>query len=186
MGLGSIIANVIKKLFKSSKNIKSLRKLGKGIVGARKLKKAAETESLLAKSAQALKRKGTSNARYSSIRFTGTTKVGGEVKDISRRVHQRNDINWNRIDPETGLTNAQLAKNGQPPYWKDGTKVELHHLIQREPGSMVEIPASLHDRYHKILHGLTENGNSFRNNPELKNQYNNFRKQYWKWRAGQL
>ncbi|QCT01648.1 hypothetical protein E6C60_0928 [Paenibacillus algicola] len=33
---------------------------------------------------------------------------------------------------------------------------------------MVEIPASMHDEYNKILHGLVENGGSFRNDPVLK------------------
>ncbi|QJW49111.1 hypothetical protein HA075_14505 [bacterium BFN5] len=125
-------------------------------------------------------------AEYTSIRFTGTTRVGGELKDIGRKVYQRNDINWNRIDPESGLTNAQLVKKGKPPYWEDGTKVELHHLTQIEPGPMVELPASLHDKYSRILHGLAENGGSFRNNLELEKQYNNFRVQYWKWRAETL
>jgi len=169
----------------ATKAAKKLKKLGKGLVGARG-KKASESIKQLEELARAKISKGSSKANYSSIRFTGTTKVGGKVKDISRRVYQRGDIDWNRVDPVTGLTNKQLAQKGKVPYWNDGTQVELHHLTQREPGPMVEIPASLHDKYHKILHGLTENGNSFRNNPELKKQYNNFRSQYWKWRAGQL
>ncbi|HBI03771.1 MAG TPA: hypothetical protein DDY49_07055, partial [Paenibacillaceae bacterium] len=32
---------------------------------------------------------------------------------------------------------------------------------------MVEIPGSLHQEYSKILHGLKENGESFRNDPIL-------------------
>lgn len=31
-------------------------------------------------------------------------------------------------------------KLGIAPIWKNGSKVELHHLIQKEPGSMVEVP----------------------------------------------
>jgi hypothetical protein len=63
-------------------------------------------------------------------------------------------------------------KKGRSPIWKDGSVIELHHLIQREPGSMVEIPASMHDEYNKILHGLVENGG--------------FRGKYWRWRAKQI
>jgi hypothetical protein len=128
----------------------------------------------------------TGGERYSSVRFRGKTRVNGETIDISRKVYQRNDIDWNRVDPETGLTNLQLAQKGRAPYWNDGTKIELHHLLQKEPSSMVEIPASLHDKYSKILHGLVENGGSFRNNPVLEKQYNNFRSQYWRWRAEHL
>ena len=48
---------------------------------------------------------------------------------------------------------------------------------------MVEIPKYLHEKYHKTLHGLIENGDSFRNNKDLDRQYKNFRKKYWKWCA---
>ena len=126
------------------------------------------------------------SGRYSKTYYEGTTKVGGQINDISRIVYQRNDIDWNRIDPATGLTNKQLAQAGSAPYANDGTKIELHHLLQQEPGPMVEIPASLHDKYYKTLHGLVGDGESFRNNPDLEKQYNNFRAKYWRWRAKNL
>ncbi|KAB2458332.1 hypothetical protein F8161_17855 [Bacillus cereus] len=123
---------------------------------------------------------------YKDVEYTGTTKVNGEVMDISRRVFQRLDIDYMRIDPKTGMTNLQLMKKGRAPIWQDGTAIELHHLIQREPGSMVELPGSMHKEYYKILHGLVENGGSFRNDPVLKKQYENFRSKYWRWRAKQI
>uniref|UniRef100_UPI00047380A7 HNH/ENDO VII family nuclease n=1 Tax=Priestia flexa TaxID=86664 RepID=UPI00047380A7 len=123
---------------------------------------------------------------YKDVEYTGTTKVNGEVRDISRRVFQRLDIDYMRIDPKTGMTNLQLMKKGRTPIWQDGTAIELHHLIQREPGSMVELPGSMHKEYYKILHGLVENGGSFRNDPVLKKQYENFRSKYWRWRAKQI
>ena len=126
------------------------------------------------------------SGRYSKTYYEGTTKVGGQINDISRIVYQRNDIDWNRIDPATGLTNKQLAQAGSAPYANDGTKIELHHLLQQEPGPMVEIPASLHDKYYKTLHGLVGDGESFRNNQDLEKQYNNFRAKYWRWRAKNL
>ena len=129
---------------------------------------------------------GNKSGRYSKTYYEGTTKVGGQINDISRIVYQRNDIDWNRIDPATGLTNKQLAQAGSAPYANDGTKIELHHLLQQEPGPMVEIPASLHDKYYKTLHGLVGDGESFRNNPDLEKQYNNFRAKYWRWRAKNL
>ncbi|WP_328234205.1 HNH/ENDO VII family nuclease [Priestia megaterium] len=123
---------------------------------------------------------------YKDVEYTGTTKVNGEVRDISGRVFQRLDIDYMRIDPKTGMTNLQLMKKGRAPIWQDGTAIELHHLIQREPGSMVELPGSMHKEYYKILHGLVENGGSFRNDPVLKKQYENFRSKYWRWRAKQI
>ncbi|MEI4771985.1 T7SS effector LXG polymorphic toxin [Psychrobacillus sp. FJAT-51614] len=140
------------------------------------------------KIAESVTTKGTGKdyKNYNAVEYTGTTKVNGEVRDISRRVFQRIDIDYKRIDPDTGMTNFQLMKKGRAPIWKDGTVIELHHLIQREPGSMVEIPASMHDEYNKILHGLVENGGSFRNDPVLKKQYDNFRSKYWRWRAKQI
>jgi len=53
----------------------------------------------------------------------------------------------------------------------------------REPGPMVELTSSFHKKYHKALHGLIENGRSFRNNKVLHNAYESFRKKYWKERA---
>jgi predicted ribonuclease toxin of YeeF-YezG toxin-antitoxin module len=123
---------------------------------------------------------------YNAVEYTGNTKINGEVRDISRRVYQRIDIDYYRVDPKTGKTNYELMKSGRPPIWEDGTKIELHHLIQREPGSMVEIPSSMHKEYDRILHGLVENGGSFRNDPVLKKQYENFRSKYWRWRANQI
>ncbi|AZV62908.1 T7SS effector LXG polymorphic toxin [Peribacillus frigoritolerans] len=133
-----------------------------------------------------VKRAGKEYKNYKAVEYNGKTKVNGEERDISRRVFQRLDIDYKRIDPDTGLTNYQLMKKGRAPFWKDGTVMELHHLIQREPGSMVELPHSLHKEYHKILHGLVENGGSFRNEPVLKKQYDNFRGKYWRWRAKQI
>ena len=66
------------------------------------------------------------------------------------------------------------------------SKVELHHLTQIEPGSILEIAETTHDRYSKVLHGLVDDGKSFRNNPALRKQYDNFRTNYWKFRVANL
>lgn len=51
---------------------------------------------------------------------------------------------------------------------------------------MVEIRETTHQGYYSQLHGLIEDGVSFRNDPILNKQYNNFRRSYWKWRAEQI
>lgn len=50
---------------------------------------------------------------------------------------------------------------------------------------MVEIRECTHQEYYSILHGLVTTGTSFRNDPLMRKQYNNFRSAYWKWRAKQ-
>ena len=75
--------------------------------------------------------------------------------------------------------------NGEAPIGNDGRPIQLHHVIQKESGPMVEIREVTHTEYHRVLHGLVSKGNSFRNDPVLDRQYKNFRRKYWKWRAEQ-
>ncbi|WP_405097385.1 HNH/ENDO VII family nuclease [Oceanobacillus sp. FSL H7-0719] len=126
--------------------------------------------------------------KYTAVEVKGTVKVGGKEVDVSRRVYQIEiDKNYVPNNPKAlGKSNEELMKKGKSPYVvKDGveSKVELHHLIQKEPGGMVEIAELIHDKYDSALHGLVESGKSFRNNPELEKMYNNFRSNYWKMRA---
>lgn len=79
-----------------------------------------------------------------------------------------------------GVKNTDRVRGGRVPLWSDGTDIELHHVLQTEPGAMAEIPASLHRRYKNLLHGLIEDGKSFRRDPTLARQYDNFRRNYWK------
>jgi len=106
-----------------------------------------------------------------------------KVEFQGRTVYQRNDIDWDFVDPDSNLTNYQLAQRGLAPIGPDGQKVQLHHLLQKEPGPMAEILTTTHVDGQKILHGLIPKGSSFRNSPALNNQYNKFRMDYWKWRV---
>ncbi|MCY7933149.1 T7SS effector LXG polymorphic toxin [Bacillus spizizenii] len=122
--------------------------------------------------------------KYGAYEVKGKVKVKGNIKDVSRRVYTMKDIDINQKDRK-GRTNLELMKDGKAPLAKDGTKINLHHLIQEEPGNMVEIPNSLHTKYSEVIHKLKTDGESFRNDPELKVQYEYFRARYWKWRATQ-
>ncbi|GAB6618681.1 HNH/ENDO VII family nuclease [Bacillus cereus] len=131
--------------------------------------------------------------KYKAVELEGSVKVGGKEMDVSRRVYQRTDIQWDYkpMHPKAkGLSNRELAAKGRPPFVVDKngveTQIELHHLLQKEPGDMMEIFATTHDEYKKILHGLIKDGDSFRNSDILDKQYNNFRKKYWKWRFNNL
>ncbi|ABS22242.1 HNH/ENDO VII family nuclease [Bacillus cytotoxicus] len=130
---------------------------------------------------------------YKAVELEGSVKVGGKEIDVSRRVYQRTDIQWDYKSMHSkakGLSNRELAAKGRPPFVADKngveTQIELHHLLQKEPGDMVEIFATTHDEYKKILHGLIKDGDSFRNSDTLDKQYNNLRKKYWKWRFNNL
>lgn len=126
------------------------------------------------------------SAIFTRVQFEGTVSVDGETRDVSRRVYQRNDIDFNYTDPRTQLTNIQRMKKGEPPIGNDGKPVQLHHVLQKETGPMAEIRETTHTEYHSILHGLIGKGDSFRNDPSLEKQYKNFRRNYWKWRAKQI
>ncbi|PFT02931.1 hypothetical protein COK83_32815, partial [Bacillus thuringiensis] len=124
--------------------------------------------------------------KYQAVEVTGTAKVLKQTSILDRRVYQMKDIDWNYVssNPQAkGLSNLELAKKGRSPFYKDDTQIQLHHTTQREPGSMVELPASKHRKYSKQLHGTIEDGESFRNDPVLTAQYERFRDYYWKQRA---
>ena len=81
---------------------------------------------------------------------------------------------------DSGASNYDLMSKGYAPIGTDGKQINLHHVIGEEPGPMIELLDSTHKRYYKPLHGLIEEGNSFRNNRLLKRQYEKFRRNYWK------
>ncbi|MGR5985483.1 HNH/ENDO VII family nuclease [Bacillus cytotoxicus] len=83
-------------------------------------------------------------------------KLAEKEIDVSRRVYQRTDIQWDYKSMHSkakGLSNRELATKGRPPFVADKngveTQIELHHLLQKEPGDMVEIFATTHDEYKK-------------------------------------
>ncbi|MEC2196289.1 T7SS effector LXG polymorphic toxin [Bacillus velezensis] len=122
--------------------------------------------------------------KYGAVEIDGKVKVKRQIRDVSRRVYTLKDIDINQKTPK-GKTNLELMKDGKSPYAKDGTQINLHHLIQEESGPLLEIPNSLHTKYSDVIHGLKGNGESFRNDVYLEKQYNNFKTRYWKWRAKQ-
>lgn len=125
------------------------------------------------------------DTHFTLIRFKGTVIVDGELRDVSRRVYQRGDIDFDYKDLVTGKTNIQLMESGKAPIGSDGKPIQLHHILQKESGPMVEIKETTHSEYHRILHGLIDDGGSFRHDELLSKQYKNFRKKYWRWRAQQ-
>jgi hypothetical protein len=102
---------------------------------------------------------------------------GGVPSYVDRnRVH---DAILSRLD--AGATNKQLMAEGKAPIGSDGRQVELHHVLGAEPGPMIELLASTHDKHHRPLHGLVDS--SFRNDSSLENQYDAFRRVWWMQRS---
>ena len=67
-------------------------------------------------------------------------------------MYQRDDL----IDPakvgSDGRTNLQRMLDGDAPLGPDNRAINLHHMIQEEPGPMAEVTGSFHDRYRRALH----------------------------------
>ncbi len=126
-----------------------------------------------------------SSGIFTRVQYEGSVTVNGVTRDVSRRVYQRNDIDFDYIDPESGKSNLQLMNAGRAPIGNDGLPIQLHHVLQKESGPMVEVRETTYEEYNRTLHGLGIRGASFRNDPILSRQYVNFRRQYWKWRAEQ-
>lgn len=74
-------------------------------------------------------------------------------------------------------------ENGYAPIGPDGKQMNLHHVLGQESGPMVELQASTHQKFSSQLHGLIEDGRSFRNDTVLNKQYNDFRREWWRSRA---
>ena len=74
--------------------------------------------------------------------------------------------------------NIKRMEEGLSPKGRDGLPVQLHHLTQSEPGSLAEVSGTMHPA--NVPHKQLNPGESFRNNSELSNSYDNYRRNYWK------
>ncbi len=56
--------------------------------------------------------------------------------------HLRIAINY--FDKTTEMTNLERMQAGRPPIGSDGNPIQLHHVLQKEVGPMVEIQETTH------------------------------------------
>jgi len=95
------------------------------------------------------------------------------------RVYQRNDL----IDPAlidaSGRTNLERMSGGLAPIGPDGFPLNLHHALQTETGSIIEVTQTLHQYYSSILH---INPNSIPSGIN-RSQFATWRRGYWQNRA---
>lgn len=114
-------------------------------------------------------------------------KAGLREVIINERPCLIKNIDLDYTDPKTGKTNRELMEEGRSPIdSKTGEKIEIHHMGQNHDAPFVELSESEHgDGNHSILHPNQEN--SWRNDKELNNEYNNKQKpEHWKERLNQL
>ena len=106
-------------------------------------------------------------------------------EEINGRKCLVKNIDMDYVDPKTGMTNCERMKKGWSPIdSKTGEKIELHHMGQDYDSPFAELcENSEHgDGNHTTLH--TKTGESWRRDPELKEQYNNEDKpSHWMERA---
>lgn len=61
------------------------------------------------------------------------------------------NIDYDAVD-EKGKTSLQRMKEGIAPLGKDGKSINLHHVLQRERGPILELPQTIHQKNHVKLH----------------------------------
>lgn len=94
------------------------------------------------------------------------------------RVYQTKDA----FDPKfvhNGISNVQRMSRGGAPIGKDGSSIELHHMLQKDGEAIAEVSRSLHSGYYKTLHinpSSTPSGIS-------RSQFDAWRSAYWRARA---
>lgn len=110
----------------------------------------------------------------------GTSRLWNPVQVGGRRVYQRDDL----IDPlrtnARGETSSSLMQRGRAPIGPDGQPIQLHHLTQREPGSIAEVTQLFHSRNSSVLH---INPNTIPSGID-RAAFNRYKSGYWMQRAG--
>ena len=108
------------------------------------------------------------------------TEKGQKTVDVNGK---RITIDNNTFDPyfsdKHGRTNIDRMKHGLAPIGTDGKSVNIHHIDQKNDGSLMEITATEHQKNYKKLHMNTGTEKSYVNRKE----FYSWRKSYWKWRS---
>ncbi len=111
--------------------------------------------------------------------------AGLHVEEVNGRLCLVKDIDMDYVDPKTNKTNRQRMENGWCPIDpQTGEKIELHHMGQDYDSPFAELTENSEhgDGNQSKLHPKTEG--SWRNDPNLKNRYNNVDKPgHWQARA---
>lgn len=101
------------------------------------------------------------------------------VQILGYTVRQRDSlVEPFRVANDGRLNIQRMMHAGLAPVGPDGQPVNLHHLLQEQPGPLAELSGSLHQRETAALHfadeGLTK---------KEREEFEEFRRNYWRARA---
>ncbi|MDD2468307.1 MAG: HNH/ENDO VII family nuclease [Desulfobulbus sp.] len=101
-----------------------------------------------------------------------------EVEINGKKVLVKSDIDWDQKD-SVGRTNKERAEAGLSPINKDGDTIELHHIGQKNDGSIAELTPDEHrgKENYLALH------NTKKESEIDRVAFNNERKDHWEARA---
>lgn len=102
-----------------------------------------------------------------------------EVQINGRTCLIRSDIDMDQVVDDFGMTNADLIKEGYAPFYKNGHRIELHHIGQKNDAPLAELTFEEHrssDTY-SILHDTSKESEINRND------FSDEREAYWKSRV---
>ena len=128
------VTNVVNKTSKVDDVVNGVNKASKVDEVIEEGSKVADVIAKVPKSeiVKDVSKDGNPSKIFSPVKYEGTVKVNGKVRDVSRKVYQRNDIDFSYFDEITGLTNLERMQAGKPPIGTDGHAIQLHHIIQKE------------------------------------------------------
>ena len=110
-----------------------------------------------------------------------TRLMRGMLKNKDKTAHwDRHVYQDNKAFPASDKNLCQMLK-GRAPIGNDGKPINLHHIIGEEPGAMLEMQQSIHQKISKNLHFFIDK--SFRNDKDAADHFEAFKKDYWKKRA---
>lgn len=75
-----------------------------------------------------------------------------EYEMNGRRFLLPKDMDWNYVDPATGMTNRELVANHLNPVDKNGFKYHLHHVGQRKDSPLALLTQEQHQSHTSDLH----------------------------------
>lgn len=102
-----------------------------------------------------------------------------EVQINGRTCLIRSDIDMDQEVDEFGMTNADLIKEGYAPFDKNGHRIELHHIGQKDDAPLAELKFEEHrsSETYSILHDTSKESEINRS------EFNNEREAHWKSRS---
>ncbi len=102
-----------------------------------------------------------------------------EVEFNGNKVYQRDDLIDPNLTDAFGRTNVDRMKKGLAPIGPDGKSMELHHMTQRQSGSIAEVTKTFHNSNYSTIHinmGRMPSGIN-------RKEFGKWRGSYWKNRA---